>query len=727
MMNAGSPKSSFSSTIKKFVGVFINSRLGTILANIPPFSWIIRRITYQLAGRMMSPTLKTDEPVSDIIYSSALNAIAYDIVEALDYAAVMVATYEQGDALSVRAFYSDPKMITIEDVAILEQEMSARFGALLSPEFCPDGRISLTDPQIARVYINKKVYRDNLGVQAAEKREPIVSNHLFDLFTPVMPEALRSVIDGIQSKLGIRQVVAVPFFIETWVNGKVEEEYIGNLFAAKQGQISEQDVRILSSFARRAAGSISSERQRLHVDLMQGLILDVQRGLVDEEIILQRIVEGVVTELNYPGAMVAIYEENTDALPVRAFYVDPQVIEVQEIKKLEEEISTRFNHILSPKFSPDGRISLTDPEIARVYLHREEYSNNLSVQAAQEGIPIVRDHLFDLFTPIAPQASWNVIRGIQDRLGIRQVIAVPFFIESNIHGEYEREYVGNLFAATQSQSFTQWEIDLLQTFGQQAAAGLKNARLFRQSENRRIAAQIFGKMAFSATASLHALRNHIGLMMLSVQMLDDEKYADAILNDETLRKQFTGPLAERIKTVSELLESLREPFKVTHDTSVDVNSCIKEALEKVDRRMPMGCERVNALLAENLPSITTMSEMLTEAFFVIIKNAVEAMASVDPKERELQIHSQLLPSTEIEVTIRDNGTGIKPEELEGIFELGITTKVSGMGFGLFWTRDFIEGLGGNIVLESEWGKGSLVRVYIPTQETTPDSGDEMII
>jgi signal transduction histidine kinase len=424
-------------------------------------------------------------------------------------------------------------------------------------------------------------------------------------------------------------------------------------------------------------------------------------------------VEGVVTELNYPGAMLATYEENSDALPVRAFYVDPQVIEVDEIKKLEDQFSSRFSEVLSPEYCPDGRISLTDPDIARVYLNIEAYKDNLGVQAAKTGSPIVRDHLYDLFTPIVPEASRSVIQGIQERLGIRQVIAIPFFIETNVNGGLAKEYVGNLFAATQSQRFSQWEIDLLQTFGQQAAAGLKNARLYHQSENRRISAQIFGKMAFSATASLHALRNHIGSMTISVQMLNDERYAQKILDDEALRKQFTEPMVQRLQMTRDLLESLREPFRASDDRSVDVNVCINRALEKVTRRMPTGCEQITTSLADDLPEITTMPEMLTEAFSVIIKNAIEAMAKKDAKDRQLHILSQRLPDSEIEITIRDNGIGIKPEDLESIFDLGKTTKPTGMGFGLFWTKDFIEGLGGKITIESAWGKGTTVRIFIP--------------
>ena len=71
---------------------------------------------------------------------------------------------------------------------------------------------------------------------------------------------------------------------------------------------------------------------------------------------------------------------------------------------------------------------------------------------------------------------------------------------------------------------------------------------------------------------------------------------------------------------------------------------------------------------------------------------------------------------------RKRGYGfIEPENLEKIFEMRWTTKTeSGLGFGLFWARDYIEGLGGHIDVQSEWLKGSTFRVLLPVQEVVLD-------
>lgn len=67
----------------------------------------------------------------------------------------------------------------------------------------------------------------------------------------------------------------------------------------------------------------------------------------------------------------------------------------------------------------------------------------------------------------------------------------------------------------------------------------------------------------------------------------------------------------------------------------------------------------------------------------------------------------------IEISIKDNGIGIDRDNMEKIFELRYSTKESRLGFGLFWTKDFVEGLGGNITVESEVGKGTTFIIHLP--------------
>jgi signal transduction histidine kinase len=681
---------------KSLLGRILYSDFAGKISQIPPFSWIARWLAYRFATRHIG---KTMTPPKLRVYGSglpgALDGIVRDVVEILGFSGAMVATFDNGEVLPVKALYVDPALATREQIRDWERQASELIGI----------RISLTDPKIARVHIYRKEDQENLGVKAAHARQYIISSELFDLFkTAIVPDSLREFIRGVQQALGIQQVITVPFFIKTTsVDGAIimstttmqdsnKGEFVGNLFAAKRGEITPQDIRVLSTFAQYVASFILSERRRLQVEVIEKLILDIQKGLHSEEEVLQRIVKGVVDDLGYVGAMVATYNATEDVLPVRALYTGSN-IDLTQIHAWEGQASDLIGTPLS----------LTDPTIAKVYLHQEPYKDNLSVKAAEKEKPVSSTDLFDLFiTPAVPDSLRQFVKGIQEGLGIRRVIAVPFFLETTMEdGKLSKELIGNLFVASRSQEIQLWEIDILNAFGQQAAAGLRNVDLYQKAEDRRKAAEIFGKMAFTATASVHALKNHLGVVKGNLQLLK-------MLNHEN--EEMAIPALRRVDEMVTLVENLQEPWELKSDIYVDVNACIRRAAEKT---VGIDIPWIKLNLTPNLP-VKTLPEMLTEAFKVLIKNANEAMSSesIPEEARLLEIESRCVENT-IEVSVEDHGTGIPPNDLGKIFEMKYTTKQSGLGFGLYWAKDYLEGLGGKITVESTLGQGTKFTVYLP--------------
>ena len=694
---------------KSVIGRLLYSNFAGKLSHLPPFSWVARWLAYRLTTRRVDttsirvPEMKTRG--SEL--QGALDGIVRDVVEILGFAGALVATFDNGEVLPVKASYFDPTLLPPEKIRDWELQATKLVGR----------PVSITDPNIARVYIYNKDYQKNLGVQAAHFGQNIISNELFDLFTPVTPESTRELVRGIQKALGIVQVITVPFFIESAVLDGADNtssqtnpatrnkgEFVGNLFAAKQGIITPEDITVLSTFAQYVASFILSERRRLQVEIIEKLILDIQKSLTSEEVVLNRIVQGVVEDLGYIGAMVATYNEAEDVLPMRAIYVDTNVTTLDQIKKWEKQASDLIGMPLS----------LTDPNIAKVFLHDPKYKDNLSVKAAQKEMPVNSPDLFNLFTPIAPDIVREFIKGVQDGIGAHQVIAVPFFLEtSQTDGKVKKELLGNLFAVSRSYKIQPWEIDTLNAFGQQAAAGLRNVTLYqkvqnlyaetqllyKKGEDRRKAAEIFGKMAFTATASVHALRNKMSVVKGTLQIIKS-------VDNDNLRISALNSVDEMVT----IINNLHEPGKLQNDAPVDVTSCIRRAAE---RTFGLDTPWIKLKLTPKL-FVKTIPETLTEAFKVLIKNANEAMSieSIPEENRLLEIES-IRVDDNVRITFKDHGTGIAPEDLDRIFELRYTTKESGLGFGLFWTKDYIEGLGGSMSVESQLRNGTKFIIHLP--------------
>jgi len=73
------------------------------------------------------------------------------------------------------------------------------------------------------------------------------------------------------------------------------------------------------------------------------------------------------------------------------------------------------------------------------------------------------------------------------------------------------------------------------------------------------------------------------------------------------------------------------------------------------------------------------------------------------------------------LAVSDTGIGIRPEEIAGLFQpfhqidTGLSRKHEGTGLGLSICKKLVDMMGGRIEVQSEWGKGSTFRLWMPRQ------------
>ena len=80
----------------------------------------------------------------------------------------------------------------------------------------------------------------------------------------------------------------------------------------------------------------------------------------------------------------------------------------------------------------------------------------------------------------------------------------------------------------------------------------------------------------------------------------------------------------------------------------------------------------------------------------LIINAIEALSTLSDGPRNLLVSTEKDKSNGVRLTVRDSGAGVKPRELESIFEAFYTTKREGLGMGLAVSRSIIEDHGGRL-------------------------------
>jgi CheY-like chemotaxis protein len=125
---------------------------------------------------------------------------------------------------------------------------------------------------------------------------------------------------------------------------------------------------------------------------------------------------------------------------------------------------------------------------------------------------------------------------------------------------------------------------------------------------------------------------------------------------------------------------------------------------------------------EDVPPVLGNEARLGQVFINLLYNAIQAMQTGNADAHAIAVRVYAPAPGEVAVSVRDNGAGISPENLDRIFEPFFTTKGrgrgEGTGLGLAICRDIIESHGGRIEITSTVGVGTTVRVLLPAHGVT---------
>ncbi|MBV9657046.1 MAG: PAS domain-containing protein [Verrucomicrobia bacterium] len=204
---------------------------------------------------------------------------------------------------------------------------------------------------------------------------------------------------------------------------------------------------------------------------------------------------------------------------------------------------------------------------------------------------------------------------------------------------------------------------------------------------------------------LNSLNIHLQLMERKLRKLplgDRAELEDSvrIAKDEIRRLDFI---------VSQFLRAIRPASLQTQIE--DVNAVVRESVAFLQAEIEDRDILVETELAENLPPLEIDRDQLKQAFYNVIKNAVQAMQSGGI----LRITSGAEPEY-VCVAFTDTGGGISQEHLNKVFEPYFTTKASGSGLGLLIVRRIVRAHGGEIELRSDEGRGLTITIRLPRRD-----------
>lgn len=118
--------------------------------------------------------------------------------------------------------------------------------------------------------------------------------------------------------------------------------------------------------------------------------------------------------------------------------------------------------------------------------------------------------------------------------------------------------------------------------------------------------------------------------------------------------------------------------------------------------------------AESKPTVFCDGSKLQQVLVNLLTNAKDAIRDSRLAAREIRVRMGQRDAAKVFLEVRDSGLGIKPEDIDKIFNSGFTTKADGHGFGLHYSSLAIHEMGGTISAGSDGpGRGAVFQIVLP--------------
>jgi len=208
-------------------------------------------------------------------------------------------------------------------------------------------------------------------------------------------------------------------------------------------------------------------------------------------------------------------------------------------------------------------------------------------------------------------------------------------------------------------------------------------------------------------APLRSIRSFTQILVESLDGKLDTEQADALDRVIQASQRMSGML-------DELFELVRLGTEETPRTAVDLARVLAATLDNLrDDIAESGVQ----ITHDPLPTVYAHRVLVGQILQNLLSNAIKFH-----REDRPVVHVGAQRRTDAwELTVRDNGVGIQPEDHERVFRLfeRITHEVAGTGVGLALCKRAVEKLGGRIWLESAPGEGTTFHFTIPDASAAP--------
>jgi signal transduction histidine kinase len=350
--------------------------------------------------------------------------------------------------------------------------------------------------------------------------------------------------------------------------------------------------------------------------------------------------------------------------------------------------------------------------------HLVEKYRKLDIVAGETGLGEAIAKRQPLQVPDVTKRASNPLRDAALEAELRAALIVPLLGADGPLGALvlQRRRPGEFPAAV---------VSLMQTFADQSAIALENARLFEEiaQKGRELEIASQHKSQFVANMS-HELRTPLAAILGYAELMQEgfygnqsEKSMDALTRIRSNGKHLLG----LINTVLDIAKIESGQFSLNMaeyaiDSMVETVRAATESLAQ-NKKLALTTE-----VAKSLPIGLGDEQRLTQVLLNLVGNAIKFTDAGEVRVSAKAVNGHF------NVSVTDTGPGIPEQERSRIFEQfhqvdsSNTKAKGGTGLGLAIAKQIVEMHGGRIWVESTMGKGATFQMELPVRAEHPKGG-----
>lgn len=225
-------------------------------------------------------------------------------------------------------------------------------------------------------------------------------------------------------------------------------------------------------------------------------------------------------------------------------------------------------------------------------------------------------------------------------------------------------------------------------------------------ETRTLIEKLMEDHRFTVSGITHEIRNTLTIINSSMQLIGET-------HPETAFFAYWNETIEDLQYLRDLLDDLSDFNKSTllNKTHFSLPDMLRPLEDTFRRLADSQGKNLRFYCGQNLPLLFADRVKLRQVITNLLKNALEAAEESGSVNLKADLGDGCLY-----IKVSDDGCGIRPENLDTIFEPFVTFKKNGTGLGLPIARQIAEAHGGTLSAESAPGLGSTFTLSLPTDQ-----------